>query len=115
MDRYESFPQFVKPIQNIRVSPLLMNIDIQRQDRHIVFETVTTPCQTPKTNENLRTVTHTHIQTTPRTTALPDSLPKRIKICKPSPLVRTLIPKAIWGKAEILGLGHGPTNCPHQK
>ena len=71
MERYESFPQFVKPIQNIRVSPFLMSKDIQRQNRHIVFETVTTPCQTPKTNQNLRTVTHTHIQTTPRTTPFP--------------------------------------------
>ena len=34
MDRYEPFPQFVKPIQIIQVSTFI-SIDVQRQDRHI--------------------------------------------------------------------------------
>ena len=59
MERYEPFPQFLKPIQTKQVSTLISIVD--RQDRHrntnLIFKTGTTPCPNPKTNQNLRTLT----------------------------------------------------------
>ena len=76
MERYEPFPQFLKPIQTKQVSTLISIVDIRRQDRHrntsLIFKTGTTPCPTPKTNQNLRTLT-------------------------PLVEVRTPVAKAIWG------------------